>query len=154
MSARDPHCPLCQEDDALLLWRGPHVRVIEVDDGNYPGYTRVIWNGHITEMTHLSHHDRELLMRAVYTVEETQRQVLRPDKVNLASLGNMTPHLHWHVIPRWRRDRHFPDAVWAAPRIEPEWKSSADAARRERLRQLLPRYRDRLAEALNALIWH
>jgi HIT domain len=91
MNNHDPHCPLCHTDPALLLWRGLSLRVIEVDDGDYPGYTRVIWNSHITEMTHLPPHDRESLMRAVYAVETTQRQVLKPDKINLASLGNRVP---------------------------------------------------------------
>jgi hypothetical protein len=35
-----------------------------------------------------------------------------PGKVNVASLGNMTPHLHWHVIPRFADDAHFPNPVW------------------------------------------
>jgi diadenosine tetraphosphate (Ap4A) HIT family hydrolase len=39
---------------------------------------------------------------------------LQPDKINLASLGNMVPHLHWHVVPRWRDDSHFPAPIWAA----------------------------------------
>ena len=68
-------------------------------------------------MTSLSAHGRELLMKAVYVVEETQQAILSPDKINLASLGNMVPHLHWHVIPRWRGDRHFPDPIWAPARI-------------------------------------
>jgi diadenosine tetraphosphate (Ap4A) HIT family hydrolase len=34
--------------------------------------------------------------------------------VNLASLGNITPHLHWHVIPRFADDPHFPNPIWAA----------------------------------------
>ena len=38
------------------------------------------------------------------------RDACEPDKMNLASLGNMTPHVHWHVIPRFRDDRHFPGA--------------------------------------------
>ena len=59
----------------------------------------MIWNGHLAEMTSLSAHGRELLMKAVYVVEETQQAILSPDKINLASLGNMVPHLHWHVIP-------------------------------------------------------
>ena len=89
MSARDPDCPLCREDGGDLLWQGPHLRVIEVPDADYPGFTRVIWNAHIPEMTSLSTHGRELLMRAVYAVEQAQRDILAPDKVNLASLGNM-----------------------------------------------------------------
>jgi len=39
-----------------------------------------------------------------------------PHKVNLASLGNVVPHVHWHVIPRFLDDRHYPDPVWTAPR--------------------------------------
>jgi diadenosine tetraphosphate (Ap4A) HIT family hydrolase len=34
--------------------------------------------------------------------------------MNLASLGNVTPHLHWHVIPRFADDSHFPQPVWGA----------------------------------------
>jgi diadenosine tetraphosphate (Ap4A) HIT family hydrolase len=43
---------------------------------------------------------------------------MQPDKMNLASLGNMTPHVHWHVVPRFRDDRHYPNPIWAAPRRE------------------------------------
>lgn len=153
MTVHDPACPLCQQPGGAVLWKGPHLRIIEVDEADYPGFTRVVWNAHLPEMTSLSHHGRDLLMHAVYTVEQVQREVLHPDKVNLASLGNMVPHLHWHVIPRWRGDRHFPDAIWAAPRVAagaepPDWhQRQADA------RQLLPRYRTRLVEAMDALLW-
>jgi diadenosine tetraphosphate (Ap4A) HIT family hydrolase len=67
-------------------------------------------------MSDLPAADRRHLMSVVCAVEVAQRALLRPDKVNLASLGNVVPHLHWHVIPRWRDDRHFPQPVWAAPR--------------------------------------
>lgn len=56
------------------------------------------------------------MMSAVFRVEAALRAVLKPDKINLASLGNMVPHVHWHVIPRFVDDRHFPDAIWASPR--------------------------------------
>ncbi|AUL13570.1 histidine triad domain protein [Bordetella bronchiseptica MBORD675] len=154
MSTRHPDCPLCQQDGGALLWRGSHLRVIEVDDPDYPGFTRVVWNAHIAEMTSLSTHGRELLMRAVWAVEQAQRDVLHPDKVNLAALGNMVPHLHWHVIPRWRDDRHFPDAIWAAPRVAPGAEPQAWRAARADTAALLPRYRNRVVEAMNALLWH
>jgi len=151
MTLLDPNCPLCQQPGGDLLWRGAHLRVVEVADADYPGYTRVIWNSHISEMTSLSRHGRTLLMDVVWTVEEVQRAVLQPDKVNLAALGNQVPHLHWHVIPRWRGDRHFPDATWAAARIAPGAEPPEWTARMARLAQDLPRYRARLVEALDAL---
>ncbi|OZI33481.1 diadenosine tetraphosphate hydrolase [Bordetella genomosp. 5] len=153
MSAHDPACPLCNEDGGTLLWRGAHLRVVEVDEPDYPGFARVIWQGHIPEMTSLSTHGREALMRAVWAVEQVQRDVLHPDKINLASLGNMVPHLHWHVIPRWREDRHFPAPIWAQPRAEADAGEAAWQTRRDDVIALLPRYRQRLVEALDALLW-
>jgi diadenosine tetraphosphate (Ap4A) HIT family hydrolase len=50
----------------------------------------------------------------VFRVEAALRICLQPEKVNLASLGNMTPHLHWHVIPRRSGDPTFPQPIWAA----------------------------------------
>ena len=90
----------------------------------------------------------------MYVVEEAQQSILSPDKINLASLGNMVPHLHWHVIPRWRGDRHFPDPIWAPPRIAKGSEPAEWADRQTRVQALLPRYRNRLVEAMNALLWH
>jgi diadenosine tetraphosphate (Ap4A) HIT family hydrolase len=53
-------------------------------------------------------------MNVVAGVERGLRIFLAPDKINLASLGNAVPHLHWHVIPRYRDDSHFPEAIWGA----------------------------------------
>lgn len=39
---------------------------------------------------------------------------MQPRKINLAALGNMVPHLHWHVIPRFADDRHFPSGMGGA----------------------------------------
>lgn len=52
-------------------------------------------------------------MKAVYAVERAIRRILVPAKVNLASLGNQVPHVHWHVIPRFSNDAHFPLPIWA-----------------------------------------
>jgi len=112
-------CPLCQPQDETLIWRDEQLRVIAVDDPAYPGFTRVIWNAHAAEMTDLPPAARAHLMQAVWTVEQALRDTLQPHKINLASLGNMVPHLHWHVIPRWQDDLHFPDPVWAAPKHDP-----------------------------------
>ena len=140
-----PGCQLCDSAGGDVVWRDDRLRVVLPDEPDYPGFTRVIWRVHASEMTDLEVSERESLMRAVWIVEGAQRSVLAPDKINLASLGNVVPHLHWHVIPRWRDDRHFPQPVWgaAAQRDEAEV-----AARRLAVRALLPAYREALAAAL------
>jgi diadenosine tetraphosphate (Ap4A) HIT family hydrolase len=65
-------------------------------------------------MSDLSVADRRHLWNVLQATELAIRETLQPDKINLASFGNMVPHLHWHVIPRWADDSHFPGAIWAA----------------------------------------
>ncbi len=110
-------CPLCQPDAVeMVIWSDTFCRVIWVDDAHYPGFCRVILNAHVKEMTDLPPAERLRLMNVVFAVETAVREVAQPDKINLASLGNMVPHVHWHVIPRWADDVNFPDAIWAASR--------------------------------------
>ncbi len=107
-------CELCDQPGGSLLWQDESCRVVLVADADYPGFCRVIWKQHVKEMTDLTEAERLHLMATVFAVEQAIRDTLHPDKINLASLGNMTPHLHWHVIPRHRHDRHFPQPVWSA----------------------------------------
>ena len=94
-----------------LLWRDDFCRVVLVDDVDYPGFCRVILNAHVKEMSDLSEaRQMPTDARGVCHRNGCCVQVLKPDKINLASLGNMTPHLHWHVIPRFASDRHFPQS--------------------------------------------
>ena len=137
-----PSCPLCDSDGGEVLWRDDFCRVIWVEDANYPGFCRVILNKHVKEMSDLHSSDRLRLMETVFVVEAVVREIVRPDKINLASLGNVVPHLHWHVIPRWTEDVNFPDAIWAPPRREggianPLASRDIQARIRDRLRNLL-----------------
>jgi diadenosine tetraphosphate (Ap4A) HIT family hydrolase len=107
-------CELCHGAGGALLWQNDLCRVVAVDEPGLPGFLRVVLNRHEREMTDLPAPERDRLMAVVFAVEAHVRQSLEPDKMNLASLGNLTPHVHWHVIPRWRDDRYFPGPVWAA----------------------------------------
>ncbi len=109
-------CELCAQPGGVLLFENAEFRVVAVggDEGTaYPGFCRVIWRAHVREMTDLDEATRARFMRAVFCVEAALRLSLNPDKINLASLGNMTPHLHWHVIPRYVNDATFPKPIWA-----------------------------------------
>lgn len=107
-------CALCLEPGGDVLWDDGFARVVLVGDADHPGFCRVILNAHKKEMTDLAEIERNRLMSTVYVVEKLLRELLQPEKINLASFGNMVPHLHWHVIPRYADDPHFPGSVWSA----------------------------------------
>jgi len=111
-------CELCDQPGGELIWQDDLCRVVHIADVNYPGFCRVILNRHVSEMTDLAEPERLRLMAVVFAVEQAVRDILRPDKINLASLGNKTPHVHWHVIPRFTHDRHFPEPIWGAAQRE------------------------------------
>lgn len=132
-------CPLCQPRGETVLWRDALCRIVHVDDRDYPGFLRVIWHAHVKEMTDLDIRSRKYLMSVVFAAEAALRELLAPDKINLASLGNQVPHLHWHVIARFADDAHFPDPVWAAPRRAGRPRVLDVPALRQRLAQRLSR---------------
>lgn len=138
-------CPLCAEDGGALVWRGEHLRVIRAQEAGFPAFYRVVWNAHVAEFSDLSAAERAHCMEAVALVEQALREHLAPTKVNLAALGNMVPHLHWHVIARFGWDSHFPSPVWAlAQRPSP-------AAQEDAVRALLPALEAALQPRLAAL---
>nr|WP_314900561.1 HIT family protein [uncultured Deefgea sp.] len=107
-------CPLCTAAGGELIWQDDFARIIFVLENGYPIF-RVIVQKHIAELTDLPSKERSQLTQLVCKVESAVRSCLQPDKINLASLGNMVPHLHWHIIPRWADDQHFPAPIWATP---------------------------------------
>ena len=143
MTASNSACELCERSGGELIHQGELFRVVLVDDTNYPGFCRIIWRDHVKEITDLNELDRMLMMDVMWQVEQVVRDVMQPEKINLASLGNMVPHLHWHVIPRYIDDAHFPAPVWAEVTRTPSPESLA--ARQEKLPMLRKKIQQRLA---------
>lgn len=113
------NCPLCQIAPTSLLWSDAYCLVIPAQMPGIGDFCRVVWRAHVREITDLANTDRHRLLDVVAGVEEVLRGLLRPIKMNLASLGNQVPHLHWHVIPRFQDDPFFPDSIWAPARRPP-----------------------------------
>lgn len=111
-------CVLCHPQKENVVWKNKELRVIQVDDPLFPGYFRVIWNKHIAEMSDLNDDERQFLEKVLLTVEKVVREQMQPDKINWAQFGNMVPHLHWHIIARYRDDSHFPESIWGLKQRE------------------------------------
>lgn len=138
-------CPLCTEDGGVIALRNELLRVVLVDDSDLPGFVRVIVNAHVREMTDLDPAARVQLLQTVLAVEQVQRELLAPTKINLASLGNAVPHVHWHVIPRFSDDAFYPQSVWG--HRQRDTPADTLAARRAHL----PELQRRLVEAIGRL---
>ena len=124
-TSRAVGCELCTQDGGVLILRTDKLRVIRALDEDHPAFYRVIWNDHVAEWTDLIPENRSHIMQTVAKVETVLREALSPTKINLASLGNMVPHLHWHVIARFDWDARWPAPVWA-----PRQREVAGAATR------------------------
>ncbi|OYY52135.1 MAG: HIT domain-containing protein [Polaromonas sp. 39-63-203] len=123
-------CPLCETVGGLLVFQNAQLRVIQAQEAGFPAFYRVVWTRHVAEFSDLSPSERESCLQAVVMVEQVLREQLQPDKINLAALGNVVPHLHWHVIARFAWDTHFPAPVWAAALRPPNDEDIQRIARR------------------------
>lgn len=142
-------CVLCNEIGGRLIWENSLVRIINAEDPNYPAFTRVVYQKHIKEMSDLTPAQRHELMDFVFLVEKTQRDVLAPDKINLAQFGTMVPHVHWHIIPRFKEDQHYPDAIWST--VNNNLTPEALKAYLEKQQELLPQYETILLDRLKSI---
>ena len=151
-------CPLCNSDGGAVLFRNAFLRVVDAQEADYPAFTRVILNRHAQEMTDLNQAERSSLMSAVYLVEALQRRHFQPDKINLAQLGNMVPHVHWHIIARFADDKHFPNPIWGAPRepanVPDNHKRQPGSNRSEHTSQHVPAYHQDITQSFTALFDH
>jgi diadenosine tetraphosphate (Ap4A) HIT family hydrolase len=125
---------------------------------------RLIWTEHVVELSDLSEPQALELLQVLRRVERVLRDELSPDKVNVASLGNQVPHLHVHIVPRWRDDLTFPASIWTRPepaaqphgqtnpqtnpQTNTERRADAVAARRQSTAERLPALRRALIESL------
>ncbi len=118
LSAARAECLLCREHTGVPVWRDANWRVIRAEDADFPAFYRVIARHHVAEFSALLAPERQRCMNLVCAIERVLIEHLQPTKINLAALGNMVPHLHWHVIARFDWDSHFPQAVWGARQRE------------------------------------
>jgi len=115
MFTTTPACPLCEGAGGEVLHQTQAWRLVLADEPDWPGLLRLIWTEHVVELSDLSEPQALELLQVLRRVERVLRDELSPDKVNVASLGNQVPHLHVHIVPRWRDDLTFPASIWTRP---------------------------------------
>ena len=96
MNDFNENCPLCKQNNHKVLCSAKNCKAVEVINENF-GLHRIIWNKHIKEISELTAKEALELMQNVLRLERYVKTKYNPDKLNVASLGNQTPHIHIHV---------------------------------------------------------
>ena len=133
-------CPMCTK------WHAePELRVAEFTrcyillnrDQFFPGYTFVFTKEHVTELFHLDRQARAEVVEEVTAVAAALYNLFAPAKMNYELLGNMVPHMHWHLVPRFTNDPLWPRPIWAEPHAEVILSPTEYAERIEAIRKTI-----------------
>lgn len=100
------------EKDTVNIGDLPLSRVLVIKDANYPWLLLVPRRPDITELIDLNEVEQAQLTTEINRVARALRDVSKPDKLNIAALGNMVPQLHVHIIARRIGDAAWPRPVW------------------------------------------
>jgi len=111
-------CTRWQDEPELRITELEHCYVQLNRDQFFPGYTLVFSKHHVTELFHLDPATRSALIEEVNWVAAALYQAYTPAKMNYELLGNMVPHMHWHLVPRFTDDPLWPRPIWSEPHQE------------------------------------
>lgn len=124
MSPTTEHgCELCRKIPLILSGEAPDA-VAELPTGVvvighhqfFYGYCLFIAKTHATELHQLPIEERQAFLWEMSLVSEAAFRAFRPRKMNQECLGNLHPHLHWHLFPRHAGDPHPNEPVWTVPK--------------------------------------
>jgi len=111
-------CRRWDDDFDLRVAELEHSFVVLNRDQYFPGYTLLFTKQHVTELFHLDRAVRSGLMEEVSRAAEALFTLFQPDKINYELLGNMVPHIHWHLVPRHAGEPLWPRPIWSEPHNE------------------------------------
>ena len=125
------------EADTHLIGELPLSRLLLMDDARFPWMILVPRIAGARELIDLDAADRAALTSEITILGRIVEAQLRPDKLNIAALGNVVAQLHIHMIARFQSDAVWPLPVWGhGERVR--YAADALAARIDQLRAALP----------------
>lgn len=129
--------------DGFDLGRTGLCRLLLMNDARYPWCLLVPEVEAVREVHHLTVAQQHRLTDESRLVAGAMEYLFKPDKLNIASLGNVVPQLHLHHIARYRDDEAWPAPVWG--------RGEAQAYAPEQAQQRIGVIRAALADVLTRI---
>lgn len=123
-------------EDSYPVTELPLSQLRLMNDARYPWLVLIPRRPGAVEVFDLDDDEQHRLWQEASLVGRALKEALGGDKLNIASLGNLVPQLHVHVILRREGDAAWPGPVWGQGRAEP-YDLDGLAAMRDRLLAML-----------------
>ncbi len=92
---------------------------IELHDSQIP-WLKIFTHIPHKEFSHCSIPEKEMIWSCLDLIEKEMLEYFKPDKINIASFGNMLPRVHWHIMARFINDDYFTEPMWGVKQREGE----------------------------------
>jgi len=90
---------------------------IEIEQSEIP-WLKVFTQKAHKEFSDCSTEEREEIWKVLDIIEKEMLSFFKPKKINIASFGNYMPHVHWHIMARFKEDSFFPEPMWGKAQRE------------------------------------
>ncbi len=100
------------QKDCIFIGKLTLCRLLLMNDNQFPWFILVPEVEGITEIYHLDKQQQSLLIEESSFFAERLHEIYKPDKLNIAAIGNLVPQLHVHHVVRYRTDKAWPAPIW------------------------------------------
>lgn len=84
---------------------------IQIEESEIP-WLKIFTNENIKEFSQCNSKTKNEIWRCLDIIEKEMLEYYKCDKINIASFGNYMPHVHFHIMARFKMDSYFPEPMW------------------------------------------
>lgn len=99
-----------------MIYSNPFL-YIELHESEIP-WLKIFTHTQHKEFSECSGEEKNAIWKALDIIEKEMLEYFKPDKINIASFGNMVPRVHWHIMARFLNDSYFPEPMWGSKQRE------------------------------------
>ncbi|MGE4381687.1 MAG: HIT family protein [Arcobacter sp.] len=99
-----------------LLFKNDLIK-IEIEPSEIP-WLKIFTNEPIKEFSHCDENTKKEIWKYLDLIEKEMISYFKPEKINIASFGNYVPHVHFHIMARFKEDSFFPEPMWGKKQRE------------------------------------
>ena len=106
-----------------LIYKNDLIK-IEIENAEIP-WLKIFTIENIKEFSQCNNETKQEIFKYHDIIEKEMLDYFKPDKINIASFGNYVPHVHFHVMARFKEDSYFPEPMWGKKQREANFELSS-----------------------------